>query len=150
MTPEQIRSEGIMSAKRAAAAMITFDIDAAALMPSGVDLLDQERAISIGKALRGSRSLSLVSAAAGVTEKQVIAAVLQHHTNCGGPEVCEDYAAQVYLSRRSDDERYEYILRRAGLATARLRRAKTKREKQFAAFWSMVWIMASGVRPFPA
>lgn len=85
-----------MSAKSAAAALIEFDVDAAALMPSSDELLDRDGAIALGKALRGTWTLALAASAAGVTEQQVIAAVLQHHTHCGTFLVCQSYAKTVF------------------------------------------------------
>jgi hypothetical protein len=87
-----------MSAKSAAAALIQFDVDAAALLPSSDEMLDDEGAIALGKALRGTWTLSLAAAAAGVSEQQVVAAILQHHTRCGTSLVCQGYAKSAFKS----------------------------------------------------
>ncbi|MFC3468838.1 hypothetical protein ACFOHT_03050 [Massilia oculi] len=81
-----------MSAKIAAAALIQFDVDAAAMLPTSGEVLDDVGAIALGKALRRTWTLSLAAAAAGVSEQQVVAAVLQHHTRCGTSLVCQGYA----------------------------------------------------------
>jgi hypothetical protein len=85
-----------MSARRAAAALIEFDVSAAALLPPTGERLDEEGAIVLGRALRGTWTLSLAAAAAGVTEQQVVAAVLQHHTSCGTSLVCQGYAKTAF------------------------------------------------------
>lgn len=81
-----------MSAKIAAAALIQFDVDAAAMLPTSGEVLDDVGAIALGKALRRTWTLSLAAAAAGVSEQQVVAAVLQHQTRCGTSLVCQGYA----------------------------------------------------------
>lgn len=60
--------EKIMSAKSAAAALIEFDVDAAALLSAAGEYLDRDGAIALGKALRGTWTLSLAAAAAGVSD----------------------------------------------------------------------------------
>lgn len=85
-----------MSAKSAAAALIEFDVDAAALLPAAGEYLDWDGAIALGKALRGTWTLSLAAAAAGVSEQQVVAAVLQHHTRCGTSLVCQGHAKNAF------------------------------------------------------
>lgn len=52
--------------------------------------------------------------------------------------------------RQKEADRHARILHRSGLAARRLQRARSKREKSAAAFWTAVWLMATGVRPFPA
>lgn len=85
-----------MSAKSAAAALIEFDVDAAALLPPADEFLNHEGAVALGKILRGTWTLSVAAAAAGVTEQQVVAAVLQHHTRCGTALVCQGYAKNAF------------------------------------------------------
>ena len=52
--------------------------------------------------------------------------------------------------RKKEAARYARILRRSELAARRLQRAKGKQEKSAATYWAVVWLMATGVRPFPA
>jgi len=52
--------------------------------------------------------------------------------------------------RQEQAERHARILRRSGLAARRLQRSKGKQEKLAATYWAVVWLMATGVRPFPA
>lgn len=52
--------------------------------------------------------------------------------------------------RQEQAERHARILRRSGLAARRLQRAKGKQEKLAATYWAVIWLMATGVRPFPA
>ena len=85
-----------MSAKNAAAALLQFDIDVAEKLPAKDQFLDYESAISLGKAIRGTWTLSLAAAAGGVTEQQVMAALLQHHTRCGSSLVCQGYAKTIF------------------------------------------------------
>lgn len=52
--------------------------------------------------------------------------------------------------RTKQEERRARILRRSELAARRLQHAKGKQEKLAATYWAVVWLMATGVRPFPA
>lgn len=52
--------------------------------------------------------------------------------------------------RQREAARYARILRRSELAARRLLRAKGKQEKSAATYWAVVWLTATGVRPFPA
>jgi hypothetical protein len=85
-----------MSAKSAAAALIEFDLDAAAQLSAAGEYLNQDSAIALGKALRGTWTLSMAAAAGGVSEQQAFAAVLQYHTRCGTSLVCQGVAERVF------------------------------------------------------
>jgi hypothetical protein len=52
--------------------------------------------------------------------------------------------------RQREADRHARILRRLELAARRLQRAKGKQEKSAATYWAVIWLMATGVRPFPA
>ena len=73
-----------------------------------------------------------------------------------GPEGFESARALLAAARseevrrQKEADRYARILRRSGLAARRLQRAKGKQEKSAATYWAVVWLMATGVRPFPA
>ena len=68
----------------------------AALLPTNDAYLDSKGAATLAEALRGTWTLSMAAAAAGVSEQQVVAAVLQHHTRCGTAVVCQRYAKAAF------------------------------------------------------
>jgi hypothetical protein len=73
-----------------------------------------------------------------------------------GPEGFESARALLAVARaeeatrQKEADRYARILRRSELAARRLQRAKGKQEKSAATYWAVVWLMATGVKPFPA
>ena len=72
-----------------------------------------------------------------------------------GPEGFE-LARMLLAAKRAEEAKrqeqavqYARILSRSGLAARRLQRAKGKQEKSAATYWAVVWLIATGVRPFP-
>ncbi len=51
--------------------------------------------------------------------------------------------------KRTQEERYTYILDRAEIAIAHRMKARGRAEKERTSRWCACWMMATGVRPFP-
>ncbi|MBR8114450.1 hypothetical protein KDX10_32935 [Burkholderia cenocepacia] len=87
-----------MSGKRAAAALMQCDVDLAERIRS----IEEKRSITafvshaeyeqLARELFGLWTVSMAAAAAGVTEEQTVAALLQWHTHAGSSLVCQGIA----------------------------------------------------------
>jgi hypothetical protein len=87
-----------MSGKRAAAALLQFDSDLAAeiaaLNAQDWPLLHEE-AVAFARRAYALWTVSLVSAAAGVTEEVTVAALMYYHMRCGSTCVCQGIAKRA-------------------------------------------------------
>lgn len=82
-----------MSAKRAANALFSLDLEIAEKWKDSHDhVLNHDEATELVIYLRGLWTVTLAAESAGVSEGQVIAAVLHNHFRVGTLMVCQGYA----------------------------------------------------------